>query len=141
MRKVIDVSYYQKDIDWQAVVAAGVEGVIIKICEGCTPEETFWQHLNNVKSLGLEWGVYIYSHATTEAEAAAEANEVLYLLQGDKPPMGVWFDFEAPECLVCADPTAVCSRYFRPKCAGPDRRRVRFTEHVDGRRNQRQCSG
>ena len=53
MRKVIDVSYWQKDIDWQAVVAAGVQGVIIKVCEGCTPEETFWQHLNNVKALGL----------------------------------------------------------------------------------------
>lgn len=112
MRKVIDVSYWQKDIDWQAVVAAGVQGVIIKICEGCTPEETFWQHLNNVKALGLDWGVYIYSHATADAEAAAEANEVLYLLQGDVPPMGVWFDFEAPECLSCADPTAVCSRFI-----------------------------
>ena len=26
--------------------------------------------------------------------------------------MGVWFDFEAPECLSCADPTAVCSRFI-----------------------------
>lgn len=112
MKKFIDVSYWQKDIDWQAIVDSGVKGVIIKISEGCTPEETFWQHLNNVKELGLDWGVYIYSHATAPEEAAAEANEVLYILQGDVPPMGIWFDFEAPECLACSDPTAVCSRFI-----------------------------
>lgn len=114
-RKVIDVSYWQRDIDWDAVVAAGVKGVIIKISEGTTPEETYWTHLDNAKKHGLSWGVYCYSHATTPKEAVAEANEVLYLLQGEQPPLGIWFDFEAPECLATDDPTAICSR-FVAKC-------------------------
>ena len=115
MRKVIDVSYWQRDIDWNAVVAAGVEGVIIKISDGQSLEETWWTHHFNAKAYGLAWGVYCYSHATTPEEAAAEANEVLYLLQGEMPPLGIWFDFEAPECLAADDPTAICSR-FVAKC-------------------------
>ena len=114
-RKVIDVSYWQRDIDWNAVVAAGVEGVIIKISDGQSLEETWWTHHFNAKSHGLAWGVYCYSHASTPEEAAAEANEVLYLLQGEMPPLGIWFDFEAPECLAADDPTAICSR-FVAKC-------------------------
>lgn len=111
-RKVIDVSFWQRDIDWDAVVAAGVKGVIIKISEGTTPEETYWTHLANAKAHGLSWGVYCYSHATTPEDAAAEANEVLYLLQGEQPPLGIWFDFEAPECLDAFDPIGICSRFI-----------------------------
>lgn len=51
------------------------------------------------KQEALAMGVYCYSHASTPIEAAEEANEVVYLLEGRTPPMGVWFDFEAPECL------------------------------------------
>lgn len=111
-KKVIDISGWQRDIDWDAVVAAGVKGVIIKISEGQTPEETYWSHLSNAKARGLDWGVYCYSHATTPEGAADEANEALYLLQGDEPPLGIWFDFEAPESLAAFDPTGICSRFI-----------------------------
>ena len=41
MAKVIDVSYWQKDLDYDAVVDAGIKGVIIKISEGEEPEDTW----------------------------------------------------------------------------------------------------
>lgn len=112
MAKVIDVSYWQKDLDYDAVVDAGIKGVIIKISEGEEPEDTWWGHASAAKKHGLKWGVYCFSHASTPEEAAAEANEVLYLLGREIPPMGVWYDFEAKKCLQCEDPTAVCSAFL-----------------------------
>lgn len=112
MAKIIDVSFWQKDIDYDEVEAAGVDGVIVKISEGTSIEETWWGHVSEAESHGLKWGVYCYSHASTPIEAAEEANEVVYLLEGRTPPMGVWFDFEAPECLKAEDPTAVCSAFI-----------------------------
>lgn len=111
MAKVIDVSYWQKNIDYGLVKQAGVRGVIVKITEGKEIEETWWGHVADAEKHGLKWGVYCYSHAGTPEEAATEANEVLYLLGNRIPPMGVWFDFESPTCLESNDPTAVCSAF------------------------------
>ena len=53
--KVIDVSYWQKDIDYDAVVDAGVEGVIIKVSEGCIIEETWRHHVEQCIKHELKW--------------------------------------------------------------------------------------
>lgn len=111
MEKVIDVSGWQDELDYDLVKAEGVRGVIVKICEGPRYEKTWWGHVYESEKQGLKWGVYCFSHATTPEEAQGEANEVLYLLGGRIPPMGVWFDFEADECLKADDPTAVCSAF------------------------------
>lgn len=39
--KVIDVSYYQKDLNYDTAVANDVKGVIVKISEGTSIEETW----------------------------------------------------------------------------------------------------
>lgn len=112
MEKVIDVSYWQKGIDYDLVKQAGIQGVIVKISEGTSFEETWWGHVAEAENHGLKWGVYCYSQAATPEEAAEEANEVLYLLGKRVPPMGVWFDFESRACLNADDPTAVCSAFI-----------------------------
>lgn len=98
MKKVIDVSYWQKSIDWDAVVAAGVGGVIVKITEGSTIEDTWWMNVKNAEEHGLPWGVYCYGHAQTPEEAREEANEVIYLLNSRLPwkipELGIWYDVE-----------------------------------------------
>ena len=111
-KKVIDVSGWQEGIDYDAVVNAGVQGVIIKISESLSPEKTFEWHYNKCIEKGLDWGVYCYSHAVDADMSTAEANEVLYLLKGRKPTMGVWFDFEDQKCLNSYDPTQVCSGFI-----------------------------
>lgn len=111
MEKVIDVSGWQDELDYDLVKEAGVRGVIVKISEGTRYEKSWWGHMDETEKRGLKWGVYCFSHATTPEEARAEANEVIYLLGGRIPPMGVWFDFEAAECLNADDPTAVCSAF------------------------------
>lgn len=41
-----------------------------------------------------------------------EANEVVYLLEGRIPKLGVWFDFEDPTALQAVNPTAICSAFI-----------------------------
>ena len=111
-KKVIDISGYQEGINWDAVVAAGVEGVIIKISEGCSVENTWWNHLANAEAKGLPWGVYCYGHAQTPERGRAEANEVLYLLQNRITPMFIWYDVEDDDMFAAGvDTTAVASAF------------------------------
>lgn len=109
---VIDISGWQRGLDWNAVVEAGVKGVIIKISEGTTVESSWWNHLSNAEACGLPWGVYCYGHAMTPADARAEANEVLYLLDGRIPPMGIWYDVEDPDMFQYGVDTTACASAF-----------------------------
>jgi GH25 family lysozyme M1 (1,4-beta-N-acetylmuramidase) len=112
MAKVIDISSWQSDIDWQAVQDAGVEGVILKIAEGETKDECFDTFLQQVKAIGLPWGCYLYTHAQNVEDAKADAETVLNFLGGEIPKMGVWYDVEAPELLALGDVTAICSAFI-----------------------------
>ena len=112
MAKVIDISSWQENIDWQAVQDAGVEGVILKIAEGSNKDECYDGFLAKVKELGLHWGVYIYTHAQSVDDAIADAQTVLNFLGNDKPDMGVWYDVEAPEVLAIGDVTDICSAFI-----------------------------
>lgn len=112
--KVIDVSYWQKDIDYDAVVEAGVKGVIIKIAEGCEIEDTFRGHIDQCIAHGLKWGVYVYSHAQNDVEARKEAETAIMALQDyPTPPMGFFIDVEDPDCFEDGvDTTEVCSGFI-----------------------------
>lgn len=110
--KVIDVSGWQQYLNWEEVLNEGVEGVIIKISEGTTVEPSWWNHLSNAEAYGLPWGVYCYGHATTPEEAQQEANEVLYLLDGRIPPMGIWYDVEADDMFTDDIDTTACASAF-----------------------------
>ena len=67
--KVIDISAWQENIDWEAVKAAGVEGVILKLGERTRLDTMFVEHVNNAVKYGLKYGVYYYAHAATIDEA------------------------------------------------------------------------
>ena len=113
MKKYIDVSYFQRDIDWNAVEEAGVKGVIIKISEGCSLEETWWGHMYECEARGIPWGVYCYAHADTVEKAKREANEVIFLLGNYKPKLGVWYDVESSSTLRHdVDTTAISSAFI-----------------------------
>ena len=74
--KVIDLSAWQTDVDWQAIVDAGIEGVILKLGERDTLDEMFVEHVNNAVAHSLKYGVYYYAHACTEDEAVREADKI-----------------------------------------------------------------
>lgn len=100
----IDVSSYQQNIDWQAVKADGVEFAIIRmgyrgyetgqLCE----DKYFRRNLEGAKAAGIGTGVYFFSQAITEEEAAEEADYVISLLEETVAELSfpVVYDWEFP---------------------------------------------
>ena len=81
----IDVSKYQKGINWQKVKNAGINFVIIRCGyrgygSGVLVEDPmFASHISGAKGAGLRVGVYFFSQAINEAEAVEEASMAVKL--------------------------------------------------------------
>jgi len=96
----IDVSYYQKDIDWNAVASDGIDFAFIRAgyrgySEGSLNEdENFKKNIAGSINAGISTGVYFFSQAITEAEAREEAQYVLSLISGYNFTWPVVFDWE-----------------------------------------------
>lgn len=96
----IDVSVYQKDIDWQAVAADGIDFAILRLGYrgytegGLFMDEYFYTNLQGAAEAGLEVGVYFFSQAITPEEAEAEAAYVLNAIEGYSVTYPIAFDWE-----------------------------------------------
>ena len=91
--KVIDISAWQENINWQAIKDADIKGVIIKIGEKTHLDDMFITHVNNAAKNNLPYGIYYYAHASTIDEAIAEANwvdnQIKTYLNGKNPKLGI----------------------------------------------------
>lgn len=101
IRKGIDVSEHQGDIDWGRVKAAGYDFAFLRIgYRGYGEQGTlcadakFQQNIVNAHNAGVEVGVYLFSQAVSEDEALQEAGLVLEQLQGHSLELPVVFDPE-----------------------------------------------
>ena len=96
----VDVSYYQGEIDWQALAAQGIRFALLRIgYRGYTQgqlfvDEAFETNLANARAAGMLCGVYFFSQAVTEDEARQEADQVLAQLNGRALELPVYFDWE-----------------------------------------------
>jgi len=93
----IDVSYHNGEIDWQSIVDAGCEFVIIRLGYGNHHlDSKFLDNVNGALAAGLKIGVYYYSYALDVEAAKLEAKFVQEVLQenGINPELGIWFDME-----------------------------------------------
>ncbi len=77
--KIIDVSRYQGDIDWQQVKADGVKGAILKTVStnytqfgGLYIDPYFEKNYAQCKRLGIPVGAYYYTYAQDKAYADRE---------------------------------------------------------------------
>ena len=95
--KLIDVSYHQKNIDFDKVRKSGIEGVIIRAGYGQNNiDQKFNQYIQNAIKVGMHIGIYWFSYAYTEDMARHEA---LYCLQAIEPyrkyiDLPIFFDWE-----------------------------------------------
>lgn len=101
--KVVDISAWQENLNWQALKRADIKGVIIKIGEYHHLDDMFITHVNNAVAYNLSYGIYYYAHAATIDEAIAEANwvdmQIKTYLNGQNPPLGIWYDAEDTSML------------------------------------------
>lgn len=97
-RKGIDVSQHQGWIDWESVKAQGIDFAIIRCGYGSDmteQDDSFWLYnVAECERLGIPYGVYLYSYATSVDEAASEAAHALRMLEGHAPDLPVYLDLE-----------------------------------------------
>ena len=85
-KKIIDVSSYNGNIDWDTVKQYGdIDGAILRITahpNGYYIEDTqFARNLAECRRLNIPFGVYIYDYANNTNDAVYEANFVINILR------------------------------------------------------------
>ena len=97
MFKGIDVSKYQKNVDYDKVKKSGIDFVIIRAGYGkyiSQKDSEFEKHYKNAKAAGLKVGAYWYSYASTVDEAKQEAKICLQAIKGKTFEYPIYFDLE-----------------------------------------------
>lgn len=96
----IDVSEWQKTVDWQQAKAVGVEFVMLRAGwrgseQGLLFEDTLAQsHYAGAKATGLKVGAYFFSQAISEEEAVEEAKFLLDIIKNWQVEMPIVYDWE-----------------------------------------------
>ena len=90
----IDVSLYQKGLDFERAAAEGVKFVIIKASESTFVDPEFENNYRRAKNAGLEVGAYHYVTSTTKSGVIAEAKYVAKTLKGKQFGYPIFGDFE-----------------------------------------------
>ena len=104
--QVIDVSAHQGTIDWNKVYNSGIYGVILRIGYWNTEDGKFSEYINEVKRLGMPYGIYIFSYANTTNGAGVEANFTNNIISkyNLNPTLGIYYDLE--DWYLSADNTS-----------------------------------
>ena len=93
----IDVSEWQRGVDWKEVKDEGVEFAILRCGFGRHSHQVdsyFEENYKNAKAAGMPVGTYHYSYATTVEKAEQEADFCLSLLKGKQFEYPIAFDIE-----------------------------------------------
>lgn len=95
--KVIDISQWQGVIDWETV-KPNIDGAIIRCGWGSDyigqDDSFFERNCAECERLGIPYGVYLYSYATSVDAARSEAQHALRLIKGKNLSLPVYFDSE-----------------------------------------------
>lgn len=96
----IDVSKWNKEIDWDKVKAAGVEYAIVRVgyrgsSTGSLVEDPYFAaNMRGAAAAGVKTGVYFFTQAINEVEAVEEASMVLTLIREFSLDYPVFIDTE-----------------------------------------------
>ena len=111
----IDVSEHQGRIDWNAVKASGIDFAILRVGFGAPSwggrvDYQFNRNITECERLGIPYGVYIYSYAFDNQQAADEASMVINCLSGHNPRLPVYYDLEDNSIIANGRQTGIASR-------------------------------
>ncbi len=96
----VDVSYVQKDINWNKLKEQGIEFAFIRVgyrgyTEGLLHEDDYFRkNMEGAKEAGIDVGVYFFSQAITVEEAEEEAAFVLNCIKDYQLKYPVAYDLE-----------------------------------------------
>lgn len=96
----IDVSKWNKEIDWEAVKAAGVDFAIIRcgyrgsVTGTLVEDPYFYQNIQGARAAGVKVGLYFFTQAVNAVEAVEEASMVLCLNNGLPLDYPIFIDTE-----------------------------------------------
>lgn len=101
IKKGIDVSRHNGSINWSAVKADGIDFAFIRIgfrgygsTGSLNMDDKYLTNIKQAKNAGIKVGVYIFSQAISNAEAAQEAKYVLDHLGGYSLDLPIVMDYE-----------------------------------------------
>ena len=108
--KGMDVSKFQGEVDWEKAKAAGIDFAIIRCGyggewdgqeENWAQDDTYWRrNADECTRLGIPFGTYLYSYATTVEEARSEADHVARLLGLTAPPQEGLDDYDLEDKYI-----------------------------------------
>lgn len=98
MLKGIDVSKWQGTIDWAKVKADGIDFAILRAGYGgnntAYDDKYYEKNVAGCEKVGIPYGVYLYSYATSVEGAISEADHIIRLVKGKKLSYPIFYDLE-----------------------------------------------
>lgn len=99
---VIDLSYANGIVDFDAIKRDGVEGVIIRCGYGrekWQKDAQFERNYSEAKRVGLHVGCYHYAYCNSADDAEREAYACLDMIAGKQFDLPIYYDLEEPSCM------------------------------------------
>lgn len=90
----VDISHHSYDVDFDALKAAGVEFVIIRVGYDKTLDTKFEEYYAAAREAGLDIGVYFFTLAKNKEDAKADADRVAAWLDGKTFEYPIFYDIE-----------------------------------------------
>lgn len=121
----IDVSKWNKEIDWQAVADSGVDFAIIRCgyrgsSTGALVEDPYFKkNIEGAEAAGIKVGIYFFTQAVNSVEAVEEASMALALSKQYKLALPIFIDTEGAggngraDGLDVETRTAVCEAFCK----------------------------
>lgn len=111
----IEVSEHQGRIDWDAVKASGIDFAILRVGFGAPSfggrvDYQFNRNISECERLAIPYGVYVYSYAFDNQQAADEASMVIDCLSGHNPRLPVYYDLEDKTIIADGRQSGIASR-------------------------------
>ena len=97
MQYGIDVSHYQKDINWNKVKTANKSFAILKAMYETShkPDEYFEKNYQGCRTNDIEIGVYDFFGSQNIMNPEKDAKDLLKIINNRPLPWGIWLDLES----------------------------------------------
>ena len=97
-KKVMDISEHQGHIsNWEGIIKDNdIDAVIVRIGYSGAEDKHLAHNISELNRLGVPYGIYLYTYASTEAEGVEDAEQTINLIKkyNIKPTYPIYFDLE-----------------------------------------------